>query len=389
MSSPDPSPPATAPVTQSWSERARTLLPAAGVFTGSRLVVLAGLYFATTISATFTVSHFFRFYDAGAYLRIAQSGYPQLYPKGGGFDATAAFFPLFPMVIKAVHVVTTMSYLASGIFVANLSALVAACLIWMLVKEYFGPEVAGRTAVLVAFWPASFVLSAVYSDGLLMAFAAGCLLALKRGRWVLAGVLAMFASATRPNGLVLTLCCAWAAVAAWRGERSAARPAPRLPFVSVLLAPLGAVAYFAYAGVDLGSVTAWFTAEHRGWGQGFDLGHRFVWNLVKAVEHPVTFPGLTISAIGGIVGVLLFAWMLWRRMPAVFSIYSGGILFLAICSGYGLSLPRFCLEAFPLFVPAASAPRLRGAAFYAVVGVCGGLMVAYMLLVSLRRGIAP
>ena len=42
----------------------------------------------------------------------------------------------------------------------------------------------------------------------MLPLAAGCILALQRRRWVLAGVLAGIATATEPEALVLVLVCA-------------------------------------------------------------------------------------------------------------------------------------------------------------------------------------
>ena len=52
----------------------------------------------------------------------------------------------------------------------------------------------------------------VYAEGLLLPLAAGCILALQKRRWLLAGSLAAFATATEPEALVLVVVCAVSAL---------------------------------------------------------------------------------------------------------------------------------------------------------------------------------
>ena len=49
-------------------------------------------------------------------------------------------------------------------------------------------------------FPGSIVFSMVYAEGLLIPLAAGCILALQRRRWVMAGALAGLATATAASG---------------------------------------------------------------------------------------------------------------------------------------------------------------------------------------------
>jgi hypothetical protein len=114
------------------------LWPACACFAASRLVVFLTLYVEPVLKPGFRRLSFFSDWDAGVYLRIARSGYPQLHSPGGGFDATAAFFPLLPLLIRGVHDVTRLSFRASGIAVAHASGLAAFCVIWLVFREFVG-----------------------------------------------------------------------------------------------------------------------------------------------------------------------------------------------------------------------------------------------------------
>ncbi|MDP9441003.1 MAG: hypothetical protein M3P34_02225 [Actinomycetota bacterium] len=96
---------------------------------------------------------------------------------------------------------------------------VATALIWMVVREPGDLRLADRTAAFFCFFPASFVLSVPYSEGLMLSFGAGCLLALLRRRWIVGGIRAGLATANRPNAVALCVACAWAAFVAIRERR--------------------------------------------------------------------------------------------------------------------------------------------------------------------------
>lgn len=356
-----------------------TFWPALVAFVASRLVLIGCLYVAPAINSTYSRRRFFTDYDGAHYLSVAQTGYPPLYPKGGGFNALSAFFPLLPLLIRGLHAVTGIGYKVSGILIVNAALLASFCVIWLLVRETTSAGTASRAVFLTAFWPASFVLSMIYSDSLLLLLSAGCLLALRKRHWITAGATALLASAARPNGLVLALCCLWAAVAEWR------RNGALRPFVSVLLAPLGALAYFLYLWEALGSPTTWFTAEHKGWGQGFDFGHRWASDILVALHHPTARMDLMANSFAGIVGIALLAWVLRERLPATLTIYAAGVLLLAVCSGFGGSQPRFVLDAFPLFIPPAM--RLRATWLHAAVALLAGGLVLFFFVVELRGAV--
>src|SRR4051794_7827906 len=122
--------------------------PAVACFAGSRLVVLLTLYVMPVLKPGYRRLSFFSDWDAAVYLRIARSGYPQLHSPGGGFDASAAFFPLVPLLTRAVHEVTRLQMRTSGIVVANVAGLVAFCVILVLFRDVLDDR---RATVAVTF----------------------------------------------------------------------------------------------------------------------------------------------------------------------------------------------------------------------------------------------
>jgi hypothetical protein len=121
-------------------------------------------------------------FDGAYYQAIATSGYPHVLPVSHGevVKNPVAFFPLFPLLVKAVMWVTGLGFAGAAILFNTIAAGVAALLIAEVVKQHDDERTATITAILWLVWPIAFVLTLAYSEALFIALAAGCLLALFR-----------------------------------------------------------------------------------------------------------------------------------------------------------------------------------------------------------------
>jgi hypothetical protein len=372
------------PTVGGMADRLFQLWPPVACFVASRMVVLGALYVAPVISPGYARSSFFTDWDASHYLAIARSGYPPLHPKGGGFNALAAFFPLLSVVTRGVNDVTGLSLRTSGIWVANLAALAAFCVVWLLARDVLGRSRATAAVALLAFWPASFTLSMIYPDGLMILLAAGYLLALRRQQWLVAFGLGVLAGLSRPDAVVLFLSGAWAAVEVLRSGRSWRS---WRPWLAAAGPAVGFAAFIGYLWAKLGTPSAWFEAERQGWGNSFDFGHTWWSDALVALHHPTARIDLVASTAAGIIGLALVVWMVVLRLPPILTIYAAGVLLLAIGSGFGGGIPRYCLDAFPIFF--APAAKLRPAALTLIIGISAGGMALFLLLVELTRTTTP
>jgi hypothetical protein len=312
----------------------------------------------------------FRF-DGVYYLAIARTGYASQIPHtptGKVAQSMLAFFPGYPLVLRWVHAVG-LSWLATVVVVSTIAAVAAGVLVAAALMPWTGARVAGLAAILWAAQPTAFVLSMAYSEGLFVAAAAACLVALHRRSWVIAGLCAAVASATRPSGIVLTLACAVAAIPAARASRRAA------PLVSVVLAPLGMLGYFTYLAFHAGQFDAWFVTENDGWGAHTDFGYDTTRRLIRSVIHPFAKPAGIAVITAVIVTVVLIVLLIKDRnsgrlqVPPEAMVTGIGFAALAIStSNVFSSVPRFFLPAFPLLAPLARRlSKLPDAALAALV----------------------
>jgi Gpi18-like mannosyltransferase len=178
-------------------------------------------------------------WDAGHYVRIAESGYH----LGPGFPA---FFPLYPMLIHVLDPVLPGDGPAAALVVANAAAFGALAVLYRLADHEFGPRVAQRAAWYLAAFPVGFFLFIGYNESLFLLLAVGALYAGRRGHWWLAGSLGALSSATRLFGVLLIVPLA---VEYLRQTSRRLRP----DALGLALVPLGVVGYSIYCWVELGS----------------------------------------------------------------------------------------------------------------------------------------
>jgi len=146
-------------------------------------------------------------WDAAWYLVIAHYGYR---PDLGAVTASrAAFFPLYPLGVRAISEVGAPPVVAG--VALSLAAFATALygvhrLTSLEAGRLGGSGDAARLAVLVvAFAPMAFYFSAVYSESLYLALSVGLFWCARNGRWGWAGALGALASATRSAGVVLAV----------------------------------------------------------------------------------------------------------------------------------------------------------------------------------------
>lgn len=317
-------------------------------------------------------------WDSAWYLDIARHGYSKL-PTAGG----PAFFPLLPLLVAIGHGITRLPVAYVGLALTLVAGGAAVALVWRLVDSVSGPDAADRAACLIALFPGAFAFSVVYSEALLLVGAAGCLYALQRRWWVVAGALGAVASASRPTGIVIVAACAWAA---WRARDRRAIAAP-------VLAAVGVGAYLVYSRVHGGMWTLWLRSERDHWQDRMDWGgetwHRFWTVLVHGPRWSWDPLGLNdlVGALG-LVFLVAALVLLWRwRPPGAVTIYALGAIAMAVVSNHVGPRPRMLLAAFPLV--AAVGIAARGRAYYALLAVSTVALVAMSAIIFTTEAITP
>jgi hypothetical protein len=301
-------------------------------------------------------------WDSSWYLAIARSGYVTHFPPGSGDPAQSdlGFFPLLPVLIRVTHLVTGFGWSMSGLVTTFVLGAAAAVAVWWMLHDVFGRTGADRGTALVFFSPGALVLSLVYTEAATILFVACALMALRRERWLVAGLSAAVATTADPVAVAVVVPCVVAAVLAIRrtGEWKA--------LLAPLLAPLGAVTFFLYLWAHTGSPSEYFLAQRAGW-QGGPFFHGIPGSFNHLFAYWFADPDYAVKAVSALVAVVLLVIFFRARPPVTWVGYVLAVLaFGAVSPVIGVT-PRLVLRGFPLLGVVGA--RLPPVWFEAVLGL--------------------
>jgi hypothetical protein len=304
-------------------------------------------------------------WDSVFFVRIAEHGYD---------DASAAFAPLYPALVAGVGRIFFGHYVVAGIAVSLAAGLAAFLLLYRLAEERLGADGARRTVLYVAVFPMALFLQAVYSESLYLLVVVASFLVAQRGHFAAAGILSGLAILTRLTGVALLPALA---LLAWR-HRDRGRALAGL----ALAVPVAAI-YPLVLWQQVGDPWAFWSAQdrwHRELSRAGPLGG--IWNaLTHWTPSGVGPPHAIAVNIEGLVALIVFialAVVAWRRFGAPYGLFAA--LSLAIPLSYPsarwplLSLPRFGLVIFPLFLALAAVVAGRPRAHTALLA-CSALLL--------------
>ncbi|MEU5536874.1 hypothetical protein [Streptomyces sp. NPDC020362] len=305
-------------------------------------------------------------WDGWWYQQIALHGYdPKLVhiPGATGLITlegnSAAFFPLYPALMRMTSAVTGLGSYGAGIAVSVLASFAAALGIFAVTERLGGRRAGLAAAGLWAVWPGSGVEWAVYSDSLYVALAAWACYAVMTRRWLTAGVITFAAGLNRPTAAALIAALGIAALCALRDRRDGVLR----PLLAMALAPIGLLGYLGWVGHRMGDYGGYFTLQSGAWAHSFDYGKQTSDVLTSVpVGHFTYLSAWPFADMIG-VGVVLLAFtlvplLLRLRPPAVLVVHTLLTLVLVLGSQQIFAnVSRYLLPCFPLFIPLALAMR--------------------------------
>jgi hypothetical protein len=305
-------------------------------------------------------------WDSVFFLRIAEHGYDGL------SRSATAFFPLYPATVGLVGRVFFGHYVLAGILVSLAAGLGAFILLHRLAEPRVGAEGARRAVLYLAVFPMALFLQAVYSESLYLLLCLSAFLLAERGRFLPAGVAAGLALLTRPVGIALLPALA---LFAWRSRdargalaRLAVAPALFAVYPLLLWRERGDPWEFLDAqGIwtrhlspagPLGGIWDGLRAGWAGVQQLASGSHTHAYWPAADGTDPLRVAAINLECLGALVLFTVLAVVAWRRFGAPYGLFS--VLSLAIPLSYPserwplLSLPRFGLVVFPLFMALAA-----------------------------------
>ena len=284
-------------------------------------------------------------WDAGWYKDIAELGY-EIAPR---FDEqrNVVFFPLYPLAIRAVRLLTHHTGLA-GLIVSNVSFAVAMLLLFPLVKKLYSGETAKLTLVFVSVFPFSFYFSALYAEALFFVFVVGSFFFAHRSQWAWAAICAALAGATRLAGITLIVGLGVLYLEQIQFQIRRIRP----NILWLLIAPLGVVVYALFLEYRFGE--PWIFASARGVVD--DWSNDLVQSVRSVLSRDAILTGRSqmmylFNLLIGIVSIVPVI-ACWRRLSKAYVVWT--LAYFAVSFvGNWFNLGRYMLPAFPIYIATA------------------------------------
>jgi hypothetical protein len=322
----------------------------------------------------------FAAWDSGWYFDIASRGY-YFNPDG---QSSIAFFPLYPMLMRAVAWPfggTDKAIWAAGIVVSCTAFALALVVIHRFTQRVFGDRETARRAVLyLAVFPFSLFFTRVYAESILLLTSVLAVSRAYDGRWWQAGLWGALATLARPNGILIGLPLALMALG---GRPSVPELAGRL--AALLPVPAAMAGYCAYVYTLSGDPLAWLNAQAQ-W--GYSLGHPPWQQLLRLIARLVDYglydyfflsPLAPFRLFHGAAAMLFLALVpaIFKRLGVAMGAYVLASLLIPLSGNALEGVGRYSAVLFPAFMVlgGVKSPRMHeailiGASLFLAFFVC-------------------
>lgn len=314
-------------------------------------------------------------WDGQWYLRIATQGYD---------SQSAAFFPLFPAMIRIVNFLG-IGWNVAALMVSNLALLGLIFVFYHLLRLDYPERLSLRGTWYLMLFPTSLFFSASYTESLFLFLVLTAFYNARRQRWLMAGMAGMLAALTRNWGVFVTIPLAYEYFSQvqfdFRGINA------RVAWL--LLIPTGLAGYMAYLAFNLGDPLAFVTAQSY-WKRSFTFPWQAFGIAWQNIRHHYFFGANLLDLIFSVTGLgLILAGI--RKIRVSYLIYAGlGLLIplWAAASWAGLlSMPRFVIVLFPIFISLAVNFR-NPEAGTGLMAVMAGFLAYFSVLFAQSRWVA-
>lgn len=276
-------------------------------------------------------------WDGSNFLNIAENGYYR--------SNLTVFFPLYPLVISTLSKIIPISQTLVGLIVNGLFFMISLVVLFKLVKKDFNQQIATKTIYLLAIFPTSFFFATTYSESLFLLLTVLTFYFLKsKNSSYLSIVLSLLASLTRFVGIIVALTVIY----------SFFKHKNHMKFYS-LFSLAGIVGYMFFLYFHFGNGLVFITSESE-WGRTAALPVISIWNAIlflskfglNSEQLPIIFD-LIFTTFG--LGLALRS---IKKLPSEYGYFALGSIALPLFTSNLVSIPRFLIVIFPLFITLAT-----------------------------------
>jgi hypothetical protein len=313
-------------------------------------------------------------WDGSWYIEIARDGY-HYQP---GMPSNAAFFPLYPLLIRAIHALLFLPendywWLLTGIVLSNIALLVALGYFRSLSAIDVDQKTASRAIIYLLIFPTTFFFSCVYSESLFLALTVSAFYYARKNRWLTACILTALATLTRSQGIIVLL----PLLIEYLAQRNFRLQQVSWNATAFAFVPAALFAFVLFLKVNFGSWTIIFDLQNA-WGRRLMWPwHPVAWLFRHAPAlSPEHHDKLDFSFLLLLLGAAIFA---LRQLRLSYTVYLWTAVLFFSCWGMYVSIPRFDIVIFPLFTVFALAGN-RSRAFHLTYCILSSVLAALFMV---------
>lgn len=272
-------------------------------------------------------------WDGGHFIKIAQFGYQEKHQY--------AFFPFYPILIGLVETVIG-DFRISAVFISLICIFFGVQFFYDTLLNFFSKKNAEDSVLFLLLFPVSFFFLTAYTESLFFLLAVLAFNFMKKGKLLFATIAVMLISATRITGLAMVAVLIFQVLFKEGINKNN---------WYVLLSPIGFVIYCCYLYIQTGNPFYFLVAESN-WQRELTVPGINFWGAISALVKGVSFDAGYIIFFEFIVSVFGLGLVLrsFRFLPFSFSIYGLFSLLFPLFTSTLMSMPRFLLLVFPVFI---------------------------------------
>jgi Gpi18-like mannosyltransferase len=270
-------------------------------------------------------------WDAKIYYKMINEGY-----SFSEVDGKYAFFPLLPLIMKFLSLITG-DVLITGIIFINICLYFTLIILQKLIRLKFDEDISRKAIIFLLIFPCTLFFSILMTESLFLLLLVSAFYALMTNKTWLAGIFGALLSATRSVGILFMVA----------GIFYLIRTKKHKEIFWMLLCPIGLLLFMAYLNNVAGNPFAFATAQ-QAFGRDISLGSFN--HLTLLIKSFLNF------RLGNFINILFFifalssiiwCWFFWEKSIAVFSILA---ILMPVSTASLISLNRYAMVILPIYL---------------------------------------
>ncbi len=308
-------------------------------------------------------------WDAQHYISLAEKGY-----AADGLSNN--FFPLYPWLIKILHLIFRSHYLLAGLVLSNFLSFLMLGIFYLFVKKLFDPEIAFLSSLFMLAFPTGFYLNLVYTESLFLTLVLIFFYSLYEEKIFLAFLAAFLLPLVKAQGILVLLPLLIFLVF----QKAEKQSTKRWFLIVAFLA--GFITYLSFMKYKTGAFFSGFTMQNE-YVSSNSISNIFNlkdWFLRNFIHITYTLHDFTTSIIDRLffVGFVFLLWFIYMKLDKTLFYYALVMGVVPALMGSFMSYSRYLLIVFPLFIVLAL--LLRQKSYFVIVP-----MIVLQVLFSLMH----